>query len=183
MFLAGRVEAVGRFVEHQQPGLGEQGGGEPEALTHAEGEAADPVVGDVGEPDLVEHVVDPRCPRVATAQSGQRGEVLPGGERGVEAGAVDEAGDTVGSGERPPDRRTQDLEAAAVGDGQAQQEAEQRRLAGAVRSDQPVDLPLRHIQIDAVECDDVAERLGDSASPDRDGVCPWFPSSADHLAT
>jgi hypothetical protein len=29
-----------------------------------------------------------------------------------------------------------------------------------------VDLPLPHIQIDAVECDDIAETLGDPASPD-----------------
>jgi hypothetical protein len=29
-----------------------------------------------------------------------------------------------------------------------------------------VDLTLRHIQIDAVERDDIAERLGDPASPD-----------------
>jgi hypothetical protein len=65
--LAGRVEAVGRFVEHQQPGVGEQGRGEPEPLTHAEGEAPHPVVGDIGEPDLAEYVVDPRCARVAIA--------------------------------------------------------------------------------------------------------------------
>jgi len=127
-----------------------------------------PVVGEIGEPDLVEYVVDPDGPRVAAAESGQRGEVLPSGERGVEAGPVDEAVDTVGSRERPPDRRTQDLEAAAIGDGQAQQEAEQCRLAGAVRPDQAVDLPLRHIQIDAVECDDIAKTLPDPASPDCD---------------
>lgn len=80
LLLSGRIEAVGRFVEHEQPGLGEQGGGETESLTHAEGEAAGTVVGDIGEPDLVEHVVDPRRPRVVAAQSGQRGKVLPGGE-------------------------------------------------------------------------------------------------------
>lgn len=167
MLLAGRVEAVGRLVEHQQPRLGEQGGGQPEPLTHAQGETAGPVVGDIGEPDLVERVVDPRCPRVA-AESGQRGEVLLGSERRVETRTVHEAGDTVGSGKRPPDRRTQDLEATAVGDGQAQQESEQGRLAGAVRSDQGVDLTLRHVQIDAVECDDVAEAFRDPASPDGD---------------
>lgn len=161
---AGRVEAVGGFVEHEQPGLGEQGGRESEPLAHAEGEAAGLVVGDIGEPDLVEHVVDSRCPRVVASQSGQRGEVLPGGERGVEAGSVHEAGDAVGSGERAPERCAQDLEVAAVGDGQAQQETEQRRLAGAVRSDQAVDLALCHVQIDAVECHDVTETLGDPAS-------------------
>ena len=58
--LAGRVQAVGRLVEHEQPRPGQQRGGQPEPLAHAEGEAADPVVGDVGEPDLLEHVVDAR---------------------------------------------------------------------------------------------------------------------------
>ena len=52
VLLAGRVQAVGRLVEHQQPRPGEQRGGQPEPLAHAEGEAADLVVGDVGEPDL-----------------------------------------------------------------------------------------------------------------------------------
>lgn len=102
------------------------------------------------------------------AESGQRREVLPGRERGVEAGRVHETGDPVGRGERPLDRRPQDLQPAAVGDGQAQQQAEQGRLAGAVRSDQAVDLTLRHIQVDAVECDDIAEALGDPTGPDRE---------------
>jgi len=51
MLLAGRVETVGWLIQHQQPGLGEQGGGQPEPLTHAVGETANPVVGDIGEPD------------------------------------------------------------------------------------------------------------------------------------
>jgi hypothetical protein len=134
-----------------------------------EGEAVGPVIGDIGEPHLVEHVVDPRRPRVATAESGQRGEVLPGSERWIQSGPVHEAGNTVGNCERTPNRRAQDLEAAAVGDGQAQQKGQECRFAGAVRPDQAVDLPLRHLQIDAVECDDVAEALRDSTSPDREG--------------
>ena len=38
------------------------------------------------------------------AERGQRGEVLPSGQRRVEAGAVDEAGDAVGDRERPTHR-------------------------------------------------------------------------------
>ena len=95
-----------------------------------------------------------------------------GGQRGVETGAVDKAGDTVGSRERPPDRRAQDLETAAVGDGQAQQQAEQCRLPRAVRPGHPVDLPLRHIEIDTVEGDDIAEALGDPAEPGLPGLSP-----------
>lgn len=166
MAFSRRVEAVGGFVQHEQPRPGQQCGGEPEPLAHAEGEAAGPVVGDVGEPDLVEHVVDAGCTRVPAAEFGQRGEVLPGGERRVEAGSVHESGDRAGDGERPADRRPQDLQAAAVGDGQAQQEPEQCGLAGAVRPDQAVDLSPRHIEVDAVERHDLAEALGDPAGPD-----------------
>jgi len=59
---------------HQQPRLGEQRGGEPEPLAHAEGETARLVVGDVGEPDLVEHVVDTgRTPVPAAERPARRG--------------------------------------------------------------------------------------------------------------
>ena len=39
-------------------GCGEQRGGQPEPLAHPQREAPDPVVGDVGEPDLLQRVVD-----------------------------------------------------------------------------------------------------------------------------
>ena len=53
------VEAVGRLVEDQDLGVAEQGGGQAEALAHAEREAADPAAGVGGQPDLVEGLVDP----------------------------------------------------------------------------------------------------------------------------
>lgn len=49
-----------------------------------------------------------------------------------------------------------------------EQQAEQRRLAGTVRPGQTVDPSPRHLQIDAVEGDDITETLGDPASPDRE---------------
>jgi hypothetical protein len=57
-----------------------------------------------------------------------------------------------------------DLQPAAVGHGGA----EQRRLAGTVRSGQTVDPPPRHVQVDADQGDDLAETLGDPASPYRE---------------
>jgi hypothetical protein len=103
--------------------------------------------------------VRPTWSRTSTAESGQRGKVSPGGQRGVQAGAVDEARDTIGCRERAPDRHAQDLESAAVSDGQAEQKAQQRRLPRAVRPDYPVNLPGGHVQIDTVERDDIAETL------------------------
>jgi hypothetical protein len=83
-------------------------------------------------------------------------------------GTIDKTRDPLGYGERPADRRTEDLEGATVGHGQTQEQAEQRRLSGAVRPHQPVDLPLCRVQVDAVECDDLTEGLGDPACPDCD---------------
>ena len=52
-----RVEAVGRFVENDDPRIAEQGGGQAEALAHTHRISADAPVDRVGESDEVE---DPR---------------------------------------------------------------------------------------------------------------------------
>ena len=79
-FLAGRVEAVRRLVEHQQARPGQQRGGQPETLSHPEREAPDAVVRDVGEPDLTEYLVDTASIRASlqAAKSGKCGKVLAG---------------------------------------------------------------------------------------------------------
>ena len=56
---AGRVEAVGRLVEHEGVGVTEQRGGETQPLAHADRVPADPAPSGVGEADEVEHLVDP----------------------------------------------------------------------------------------------------------------------------
>ena len=76
VLLARRVQAVGRLVQHQEPGLGQQRGGQSEALAHAEREAADLVVGDLGQPDVGQGLVDARGARVAVPEPGERGKVL-----------------------------------------------------------------------------------------------------------
>jgi hypothetical protein len=48
-----RVEPVGRFVTDQDLGVAEQGCGEGEPLAHPEGEAAHPLVPDLGELERV----------------------------------------------------------------------------------------------------------------------------------
>ena len=58
--LAGGVQAVGRLVEDEQSRCGEQRGGQPEPLAHTQRESPEAVVGDVGEPDLLQRVVDAR---------------------------------------------------------------------------------------------------------------------------
>src|SRR5262249_11733352 len=53
-----------------------------------------------------------------------------------------------------------------VGLGQPEAQAEQRCLPGSVRSDQAMHLALRHVEVNAVEGNDVAEGLADSARSD-----------------
>ena len=152
---AGRIEAVRRFVEHQQPRPGQQRGGKPETLSHPEREAANAVVRDIGEPDLLQRVAD--AVGAVAPQAGQRGEVLPSGERGIQTRPVDEPRDPVRKRERPAHRAAEDLQVAAVGLGQPEEQAQQRRLPGPVRSDQAMHLALRDVEVDAVEGDDLAE--------------------------
>jgi hypothetical protein len=152
--LAGRIEAVRRLVEHQQPRPGQQRGGKAETLSHPEREAADAVVGHVCEPDLPQHITDPVG--AVPAQTGQRCEVLPSGERRIQPRPIHEPRDVV-----------DDLQLTAVGAGQPEQQAQQRRLPGPVRADQAVDLALRDVEVDAVEGDDLAEGLADPARANR----------------
>ena len=52
------VEAVHRLVEEQNSRIAEQRAGDAETLTHPEGEATDPLVGNGSEPDEVEDLID-----------------------------------------------------------------------------------------------------------------------------
>ena len=169
MPLGCRVEAVGRLVEHQQTRLGQQSGRQAEPLTHAQGEAAHPVVGHVEETDLLQGVVDLGAPLGPVAvQPRERDQVLPGGQRGVETGSVDETAHAPGHPEHPVDRRAQDLETALVGDGEPEQQPQEGGLPGPVRPHETVDLPPRDVEVDAVERYDVAEVLGRAPGPDRE---------------
>ncbi len=113
------------------------------------------------------------------AQRDERCKVLLRGESGVKAGPVDEPGDTVRRGQRASHRNAEDLQTPRVGDGQTQQQAQKRGLAGTVRADQAVDLTLRHVHIDMVERDDITEDLGDAAAPHCDGrIHPPLPQLA-----
>ena len=76
------VEPVGRLVEDHRVRIAEQHTGQPEALAHAERVAADLALGDLGQPDEGQHLVDRaparrRCWRPASA--GGCGPTGPGG--------------------------------------------------------------------------------------------------------
>ena len=78
------VEAVGGLVEDEHRRLAEEGGGQAEALAHAEREAADTAVGVLGHGHLGQRLVDPL--RRQPGRRGEDAEVIDGPAAGVEAG-------------------------------------------------------------------------------------------------
>jgi hypothetical protein len=165
---AGRIKAVRRFVEHQQPRPSQQRGRKPETLSHPEREAANAVVRDIGEPDLLQRVAD--AVGAVAPQARQRGEVLPSSERGIQTRPIHEPRDPVRKSERPAHRTAENLQVAAVGLGQPEEQAQQRRLPGPVRTDQAVHLALCDVEVDPLEGDHLAEELADPARPNCE--CP-----------
>lgn len=82
-----RVEAVDGFVEDQHGRITEQGGGDAEALLHAQGVAGRPFAGGRGQSDLVENRVHARAADAVAA--GECGQVVvaaqgPGDGAGIE---------------------------------------------------------------------------------------------------
>jgi hypothetical protein len=139
-------------------------------LSHPEREAANAVVRDIGEADPLERVID--ASRAVAPEASQGGEVLARGKRGIQARSVHEPGNPRGESERPAHRAAEDRELAAVGLGQTEEQGQQRRLPGPVGSDEAVDLPWRDVEVDAVERDDLAKGLDDSARTDGERLAP-----------
>ena len=84
-----RIKAIRRLVEDQQPRLGQQRSGQAQTLAHPQRKAANAVVGDRGEPDLVQRIAD--AVDAVAPQASERGEVLPGRERRIQTRPVDES--------------------------------------------------------------------------------------------
>ena len=76
-----RVQAVDRLVQHHGLRVAQQRRGHPEPLTHAEGEPADPLAGDLSQADDVDHLVDP--PRGDAVGLGQGEQVVARRPAGV----------------------------------------------------------------------------------------------------
>ena len=174
---AGRVEAVDRLVEDEQLGVAQQAAGDAEALAHAERVRADLVVAAAAEADAVERAVDPPVGGLV-ARRGVHVEVLAAGEVAVEARLLDDradarqrrraaAGEVVAEQAHLPARRP----------GEAEQQADQRRLAGPVRPQEAERAAARHLQVDGLERGAVTEALAQAVGLDGElGHGPILPA-------
>ena len=174
----GRVQAVRRLVEEEEPRVVDDRLGQLDALAHPGGVAADRPVALLGEPHVAEDVRGP----LAGGLGGQAGE--PAG-LGDELGRADvrRQGGVLGHvADVPAELRAlrprdvaHDLHPAARRGEQAQEDLHERALAGPVGPDQADD-PGRDVQGERVEGDDAGEPLGQRLDADqrRRGPRQWL---------
>ncbi len=138
----------------------------PEPLRHAEREAADAAAGDVGEPDLVEHLLDAAARQ--PARVGQPAQVVAGGALAVDRAGVEQRADLVhrrrrgrGSASR---RRGRSPTSGGRGRGScASWSTCPRRSARG----SPVTTPGPDVEGEPVDGDRVAVALGETACLDH----------------
>jgi hypothetical protein len=172
-----QVEVVGRLVERDQVEAGQQQRRQPGPRRLAAGEAGHCRVEGHAEPDLVEHGRRPLVevgaaegqPALQRGRVAVVGPVRPGAERGRgvvhrdlrggHAGAPGQVGtDRLARPRRALLRQVADdgvrrvqRDGAGVGCALAGQDAQQRRLAGAVRADQADDVTLGDDEVEIAE--------------------------------
>ncbi len=177
LLAAERVEAGGGLVEQHELRIADERLGQLGPLAHAGGEPADRAEAGLVETDQVEHVGRPLAGRLGREPT----ELAEGGDhigcrlvegQAVVLGHVAEAradADRV-VGHRDP----ADLDGALRRPGQAEEDAEQRGLAGAVGTDD-ADRPVRHHARQRVERGDRAVPLGEPLDA-QEGLRPaYFP--------
>jgi len=160
-----RVEAREGLVEHEQGRARQERAGERGLLAHAAREAADRVVRPLGEAEGVE-----QAPGLAgeillgdPVEAADEQQVLARREVGVERRAVGDEAQAPARLERlGGDVVAVDAHAPAVGGEQAAEDAQGRGLAGAVGPQQAQDLAAAHLEIQAVEGDELAVALRDA---------------------
>ena len=131
------VETVRRLIEDQHTGVAEERIGQAEALAHAERESADLAAGDVGEADRAERLVDAGC---RDARGVRVDLQMPrGAAAGVEARRLEGGPDGLQRSGQLRVALAADRRRSAGRSDEPQQDAQRRRLAGAVGSEEAGD--------------------------------------------
>jgi hypothetical protein len=162
------VQAVDRFVEHQDRGVAEQGGGEAEPLLHAERVPLDPPVRHRLQAGQPEHLGDPVPPDPVALRD--RGQVQPGGAAAVQGGRVQQRADLVQRPDQPVVPPSVDQGGAGGGGIQADDDLHRGGLARAVRPEEAGHVARADREAQVVQRDDGAEALADPVQLDHAGV-------------
>ena len=165
-----RVEARGRLVEDQQRRIVDERVGEAQPLAHAAREGLDVGVALVGEADDLEQLADHRGPagRGDAVAAREEVEVLPDAEVVVHAVEVGHVADAAADLDRVRADRDAGHERLARGRGEERgQDLHRRRLARAVRPDQPEDLAAADDEVDAGHGEVVVVALHEAAGLDH----------------
>jgi hypothetical protein len=166
---AGGVESVGRLVEDQQGWVGQQGGGDAEALLHPEGVALEGVAGTVGETDPLEGLVDPLG--VDPADPRQDQQVGTARQRGVERGSLDEGPDPGQVAGRVGEGLAEHGPGAFCWPDQSEQHPDGCGLACPVGANEATDRARRDRDVQVVDDRAGPELLGQTAR--RNGKRAW----------
>ena len=154
---AGRVEPVGRLVEHDQLRVAQQRRRDAEPLLHAERVALELVVARSARSTRSSARSTSASARPAVA--GQHAQVVAPGQVGVEARALDQGADPLGhlGAAGGP---AQDARRAGGRPDQAEHHPQRGGLAGPVGAEEAVHLAAPHGHADAVDGEPVAVPLG-----------------------
>ena len=165
---AERVERRCRLVEEHELRVPEQRDTQPEPLLHPLREAAHGVVGTIGQPDPVERLVDgsPSIGGGDPAEPRVEREDLAGVQPGLVAEELGQVADPR-PGRAVAERGAEDATAARRRPGEAEQELDRGRLAGAVGTEQPDDLATPDDQVEAGQGRRRSVRLDDAVELDH----------------
>ena len=162
------VEGGERLVEQHHIGVGGQRPGERDPLALAAGQLVGVRAGAIGEADQFEALADTLTVRLPEPDVAHHAEVR-------EQGAVlehhaDPAPFRLLPAARAGDQAATDLDRARVGDLEAGDRAQERRLAGAARAEQGDELAPLDDDGRGIDRHGVAESLGDVNGADRRGL-------------
>ncbi len=184
------VEARSRLIEQEHLGVVDERVGEAQPLLHAAGEAQDVGVALVREVDQLEEVADhPLALGGAEAVAAtEEVEVLPDLHVVVDPERVRHVAEDAPNRHRvPANRLAGDQRVARGGDEERRQHAQHRRLAGAVRADEPEDLAGVYVEVDAADREravvalDEPRRLDDRGHLTVPASATWNPNPAPTL--
>ena len=173
-FDAERVDAVERFVEQEDGGLVERGQQHRQASAHAVAEPRGHAISGAGEIESLEEVLGPLLPPGGEVAQ-PRGElkVLPRGGSRDESADVGAVADDLACAPRLTHRvDTRDEHGARLGREYAAEDAQGRRLAGAVAPDEGDAAAGRHSKVEVVHGEDGAEQHGKTRDLDGQAASP-----------